>query len=426
MRRAFAYNKGYHRMGIAPETVVAPPATTPPLHSLIASAVIVDEPQGSRWEAGFTFQPENCIESEAWNPCGACNPVILVLYVCARSGTWRALAGANTTGPLAFDISAANLQIAVQAMLDASFGAGASEVEVTGGPGDGTGSSPYVVTVSGQIIEDYYCNGITPNPFDDVTVESIDLADGDCKLPIFGGIQQEPGFYKATKKNYDGNQEEVTYEPFIIEVPYTCSSFGFQAAEYEKRALRQLMATMHKALENEFWTGSINPSNPSLVGSTPNDDAHILNPGGAAAPVAVSPGVALMLLSQALANCGSGGRGMIHATPALVERWVNLPAVQCNDKLITTRARGDIIVNGSGYPGTGPEGQPTPGPNEVWAYATGMVNLRLGDPEVYPKEFSEAFDRGTNTVTYRGEIVASAVHDLCCSFAMLVDLCDTV
>lgn len=424
MRRAFASNKGYHRMGIAPETVVAPPATTPPLHSLIASAVTIDEPEGSRWEAGFTFQPENCIESEAWNPCGECNELIALLYICADAGDFEVLWYGETTGPLPYNVSAEDFETAMNALILAVFGTPELVVTVTGGPGDADATNPYTITVGGPIL-DAYCETGVPPSIDPFTTSDT-LSGGNCKGNVFFGVLQEPGPYKKQKKFYDGNQEEVTYEPFIIEVPYTCSSFGFQAADYEKRARRQLMATMHKALENEFWTGSINPNNLSLVGSTPNDDAHVLNPGGAAAPVAVSPGVALMLLSQALANCGSGGRGMIHATPALAERWVNLTAVQCNDKLITTCARGDIIVNGSGYPGTGPEGQPAPGPNEVWAYATGMVNLRLGDPEVYPKEFSEAFDRGTNTVTYRGEIVASAVHDLCCSFAVLVDLCGTV
>jgi len=411
-------------MGIAPETVVAPPATTPPLHSLIASAVVVDEPEGSRWEAGFSFQPENCIEAEAWNPCGECNPAILYLYICAGSGTFTVTWYGESTPALPYNVSAEDFETALNDLILVALGSPEVVVEVTGGPGAPSEPEPYIITLSGPIL-DTYCETGVPPAFEPFTTDG-DLADGECKNTVYGGTFQEPGPYKVNKKSYDGNQDEVDYEPFIIEVPYTCSTFGFQAADYEKRARRQLMATMHKALENEFWTGSINPTNLSLVGSTPNDDAHILNPGGAAAPVAVSPGVALMLLSQALANCGSGGRGMIHATPATVERWINLTNVRCDDKLIQTCSRGDIIVNGSGYPGTGPEGQPAPGPNEVWAYATGMVNIRLGDPEVYPKEFAEAIDRKTNTVTYRGEIVASAVHDLCCSFAVLIDLCGTV
>jgi len=413
-------------MGIAPEAVVAPPATTPPRHSLIESAVVIDEPEGSRWESGFTFQPENCIEAEAWNPCSDCQDLIFDVYVCATSGEFSFSIGAETAGPLAFDVSAEDFESAMQGLLDASEGVGQYDVSIVGGPGNADATTPYRVTMRGDAIVAACETGTNPPFPDGFEADSGSLEGGSCKFSLFSSIVQEPRFGVAQKKNYDGNQAEVNYSPFIIEVPYTCSSFGFQVADYVKRAMRQLEATKHKALEHEFWTGARMPENPSLVKSTPNDDEHILNPGGAAAPIAVSPGVALMILSQALANCGSGGRGMIHATPSTVERWVNLTSVQCGPDFIQTCARGDIIVDGSGYPGTGPIGQPAPGPNEVWAYATGMVNVRMGEPEVYPKEFSDALDRGTNTVTYRGEMTASAVHDLCCSFAVLIDLCGTI
>jgi len=394
-------------MGIAPEAVVAPPATTPPRHSLIESAVIIDEPAGSRWESGFTFQPENCITGEVWNPCGTPGEIDAIDIEC-DDGTWSIEFDGEVTVPLPCEATTTDIQTALEDLANID-------------PGDVVVSTDGVTiffTWGGQYL------GVDVSGL--LSANDIDLTNSagpvvlDTTSPLYEVGQ------KVVKKDYDGDQDEVDYNPFVIEVPYTCSSFGFQAADYEKRAMRQLEAIKHKALEHEFWTGYINPDNPSLMNSTPNDDDHILNPGGAASPIAVSPGLALMLGAQALSNCGSGGRGMIHGTPAVVERWINLTAVNCDDNLIWTCGRGDIVVNGTGYPGLGPIGQPPPGPNEVWVYFTGMVNVRLGDPEVYPKEFSEAFDRGTNTVTYRGEMVASAVHDLCCSFAVLVDLCGTI
>jgi hypothetical protein len=367
--------------------------------------VVIDEPAGSRWESGFAFQPENCIEAETWNACGTPGEIDSIELAC-DGGTWDITFDGSTTAPIPCGASAGSIQSALEALPNIN-------------PGD------VVVSADSQFI--YLTWGGAYTGLDVsalVSVSDISLSNmaGPVVLNLVAPLYAAGE--KVQKKEYDGAQGEVDYCPFIIEVPYTCSTFGFQAADYEKRARRQLEATMHKSLEYEFWTGSINPQNLSLI-KTPNDDAHVLNPGGAAAPIAVNPAVALMMLAQALSNCGSGGRGMIHATPAVVERWVGLATVQCTDKLITTCARGDIIVDGSGYPGTGPIGQPPPGPNEVWVYATGMVNIRMGEPEVYPKEFSEAIDRKTNTVTYRGEIVASAVHDLCCSFAVLVDLCGT-
>lgn len=407
-------------MPVSPEAVVSPPPTTPPCHSLLDSAIVVEEPEGSRWESGFVFQPENCIEAEAWNPCGLPQNEIDEIYISATSGTWSLDSGACTTGPIAFDATAAALQAAIGALLTCINPLlGPADVVVTGGPGNEAGDTPYVIEFVGQLAGQSIF-GVYP-----LTVNDIDLAGGTGKLSIVGGTTQEAGIFIEQKKEYDGNQEPIEYAPFIIEVPYTCSSFGFQAADYEAKALRQIDAAKGKALEYEFWTGQKDPNNLNLVHGTPNDDDHVLNPGGAAAPVAVSPGLALVLLSQALANCGTGARGMIHATAGLVERWCQLSMhdMDVDGHLVTCRC--DLIVNGAGYPGTGPFGQPPPGPNEAWAYATGMVAVRLGATMLIPETFAEAFDRRTNTVTYRGEVTASAAHDGCCSFAVLVDICGT-
>jgi len=407
-------------MPVSPGAVVAPPPTTLPCHSLLDSAVIVEEPEGSRWESGFVFQPENCIEAEAWKPCGNLQNEIVNIFISATSGTWSVQSGACDTGPLAFDISAADLQTAFEGLLTCVNPAlGAGDVIVTGGVGNEAGDAPYTIEFTGQLAG----QSILENFPLEFTI--IDLEGGTAKLAIFGGVLQPAGVVVEQKKEYDGNQEPIEYAPFIIEVPYTCSSFGFQAADYEAKALRQIDVAKGKALEYEFWTGQKDPDNLNLVYGTPNDDDHILNPGGAAAPVAVSPGLALVLLSQALANCGTGSQGMIHATTGLAERWGQLSMYNEDQVGLLLTSRCDIIVSGSGYPGTGPNGQPPPGPHEVWVYATGMVAIRMGAPMLIPETFSEAFDRHTNTVTYRGEITASAVHDGCCSFAVLVDICGT-
>jgi len=401
-------------MGIAPEEVVDPPATTPPLHSLLSSAVVIKEPASSRWEAGFVFQPENCIEAEAWAPCGSPGEVDEIVVV-AQGGTWSITFDGETTTPLDFNAPAGAVQFALEQLSNIA-------------PGDVTVTATTVAGITTYLLSwDGVYNGL-PIGTALLSVTDISLTLGDASGTVTLNAPFIEVGAKVTKKAYDGFQAPQTYMPYVIETPYTCSSFGFKAANYEERARRQLEANKHKALEYEFWTGNINPSNISLVRGTPNDDLHVLNPGGAAAPTAVSPSMALVMLEQALANCGSGGRGLIHATTGLVERWSGLYVVSPMDEfpipveMITTRSRGDIVVNGSGYPGTGPLGQPPPGPGETWAYATGMVNIRMGQTEIYPKEMKEALDRRTNTVTYRGEVVASAVHDGCCSFAVLVDV----
>jgi len=411
-------------MPIAPEAVVQPPKSIPPCHDLLRSAIIVDD--RTRWESGFVFQPENCIESDVFNPCGETSE-IQQITVDATSGTWELEFGGDTTPPLAFNISAYDLQLALEALASTPDIA-PGDVVVSGGPGDDGGTTPYTITFTGNLAE-------TNVP--DIVPASIDLAGGGAT--VGAAVVQEAGL-PIQKSQYFDPTEDVFYDPFQVEVPYQCSTFGWQATEYERRALDQLELGKSKAMESEYWTGAKIPTNPSLVRSTPNDDDHVLNPGGAALPTAVSPGIALILFAQALANCGTGSRGYIHATPALVERWLNLTAIAkvpvdeslgdladfiAGDHVLLTPARCDVVVSGSGYPGTGPIGQPPPGVNEVWAYATGPVQVRMGEPELIPTKFEEALDRATNTVTYRGEVTAAVTDDLCCRFAVLVDLCQS-
>lgn len=224
------------------------------------------------------------------------------------------------------------------------------------------------------------------------------------------------------KSTPGANPETFDYHPFVLEVPIQCSSAGWEAADYEGKALRFIQAATAKALEREFWTGEKVPSNMSLQGGTPNDDDHVLNPGGWVAPEAVSPAAALILLSSALANCGVGAKGMIHAPSSVAEVWYQSYSLDNDgDGNLVTGARGDTVVVGSGYTGQGPYGQPDPLPGQVWVFATGPVAVLLDDAEVFPKSLAEALDRQTNTVVFRGERTAAAFHNGCCSFAVLVD-----
>lgn len=416
-------------MPVNPEWIVAPPKSIPPLHSLLASSpelqflgedVAVNHVDGAptprrdnRWEGGLVFQPELCQEPSAWAPCRRTNEVQSIT-VDAAAGTWTAQFGVDVTGPLPFNVTAFALQTALWAL--PSIGAG--NVLVTGGPGDVGGTTPYLIEFVGVFTE------VNVGA---LIVASIDLAGG--AGTVVQATTQQAG--ELIQKSDYVPTDAIFYEPPVLEVPFTCTTYSRMTwDEYRRLALENLELGESKALEAEFWSGAKNPSNPSLVHSTPNDDAHILNPGGAAAPVAVNPTFALMLLAQALANCGTGAQGMIHATAALAERWsgqyeISPTGQAVDNKVLITRGRGDIIVDGAGYPGTGPFGQPPPAPNEAWAYATGIVNVRLGEPQLYPETLAEALDRATNTVTVRAEVSAAAVWNLCCTFAVLVDLCGT-
>ena len=238
----------------------------------------------------------------------------------------------------------------------------------------------------------------------------------------------------------------VRFIPYVVWDQFTCTTRGFQEAEYQTIARQSLELTQDKQVEYEFWTGAVMDAagndalgdpieNMSLMAST--TDEGVLNPdwnGGAGIPTAVSPAHGLALLQQGLANCGSGTRGMIHATPYTVEMWDD--RVQESGGKLHTRSRGNLVVAGAGYTGEGPDVVPQAVPltsRYAWAYATGLVEWRLDDVQLVPmtpdgtnfaNSLREAVDRSTNTVTFRAERFAAAVWNLCCTLAVLIDLYD--
>jgi len=408
-------------MGVAPEINAEPPVSVPALHGLTQSAPIIDGPD--RWEAGVVIQSETCVEADSFDPC-ALTDDLQQITVDATTGTWTVDFEGDVSGPLAFDISAFALQTTLEGLTGISLG----DVRVSGGPGDSGGTTPYSIAFTGNLA------GVD---ITELVVASIDLAGGGASVSV---VTIQEGGEDIVKASVD-NRPIVYQNPTVLNVPVTCSSFGWEAESWTEKAELRIELGASKALETEWWGGYKNPFNQSLVRSTPNTDEAILNPGGAAAPAAVSPGIALALFAQALANCADGSRGMIHATPALVARWLNLTALNsvpvsslvdelgeniAGPNVLVTPDRGDIVIDGTGYLGTGPLGQPPPGANEAWAYATGIVDVRLGDVEVFPETLAEALDRRVNTITFRGERTGMAIHDGCCMFAVLVDICGTV
>lgn len=261
-----------------------------------------------------------------------------------------------------------------------------------------------------------------------VTVKDVELnPDG------LGPDGETSGSGTQLKSDFD-SPGTTTFFPYVIEGSWACSTTGFSVADYEGRARRNLDNVTPKQLEHEMWTGVQMQAHPtgagnmSLVRSTGVDG--ILNEWNGSDPdtlVPVSIRDALGLLQQGLANCGHGSRGMIHATAFLAEMWGNGNMLKDDGQRLATRTRGTYVVSGGGYPGTGPtvagDGEPAvPASNQVWAYATGMVNYRLGRVMLNPPDFVQAFDRSSNRVHFTAERAAAAVWDPCCTVAVLVDL----
>lgn len=221
-----------------------------------------------------------------------------------------------------------------------------------------------------------------------------------------------PGGIPPTKSPAPANQPCYDVDPFVIESSFECSTAGFKSQDYRGRARRQLEAGTSKAMEHELWTGALKPTNPHL-----NSISATILAGGTDQPLQL----AIALLGNALSACAHGGRGTIHAPTFIVDSWMYESGGSYFEPVgnrLITRNRGDIVVSGTGYDGTGPGGIAPP-PGMSWVYATGPVQYRLDDIVVYPDEMKEATAYRTNQVEYRAERQALINFDPCSHFAVL-------
>lgn len=220
------------------------------------------------------------------------------------------------------------------------------------------------------------------------------------------------GETKPTKSVFDRTQlASYQVDPFVIESSFECDAQSLKTIDFKSRARRQLEAATSKGMEFEFWTGIQKPDNPVL-----SQGATVIGGG-----VAMSPLTAFAMLGSALSNSGSGGRGTIHAPTWVVDIWQHLNLITAQGPRLVSVVRGDVVIAGSGYPGTGPDNAAVD-PGESWVYATGPVNYRLGEIAVYPETVEEAVVRRSNDAEYRAERFAAVNFDPCGHFGLLLGL----
>lgn len=206
------------------------------------------------------------------------------------------------------------------------------------------------------------------------------------------------------------------YQPFVVWAGDKCSADS-QWQRIAERTQRLLEAIQDFQIESEFWRGDLaqasDPDWPNLF--LASDDADVLATGSQEAPDA------LALLEQGFASCQRGQRGMIHAPRSVVTLWQEKGLLRHEGGFILT-ALDTIVVPGSGYDGSGPGGTPAT-PGSVWAYATGLVDVRLDRVINVPDaaDIRSALDRSTNTVEFRAERYVAATWDGCCHLAVEVD-----
>src|SRR4029077_13099186 len=99
----------------------------------------------------------------------------------------------------------------------------------------------------------------------------------------------------------------VDIDAFAVVVSDTCSTLGFQYADYQARARQKHRARESFIIAGQFWSGALSPSTFHLANGAAVTD---INPG-----VSVTASEAVALMDQELGECLQGAKGMIFCTP---------------------------------------------------------------------------------------------------------------
>lgn len=176
----------------------------------------------------------------------------------------------------------------------------------------------------------------------------------------------------------------INGDPILLYASDECSTFGFEAHDFEGRARRALAATESYQLALELWEGAVNTadglSNKVLAGPAAGSDTVTSG--------AVDPVIALACVESGLASALYGGQGMIHMTPQMLTLMAADDAIMKQGNLWVT-ANGHIVVADAGYTGSGPVSV-GPTTSSQWIYGTPVLSVRLGPVETIPGSLDEA------------------------------------
>lgn len=206
-----------------------------------------------------------------------------------------------------------------------------------------------------------------------------------------------------------GTADNVEADAIAIYGFDSCSALD-NGRDREGRARRALAKCASSQIANELWRGDLTRAqgwSNRYLASDPSDKL------GESLPALD----ALACLEQSLAECSCGERGMIHATRQVVTHWVSANLVRREAGLLVTEMD-TIVVPDAGYDGSGPGASPVaPTNGNVWAYATGMVQVRLGQVS-----FEDQVDRSVNDRVVVAKQLAVVWWEGCCHSAVSIDV----
>lgn len=173
----------------------------------------------------------------------------------------------------------------------------------------------------------------------------------------------------------------VRYDPFPLLSSETCwPRVGMDGIRDASAMARRVLDRMTpKGVETEFWGGEFAALTPGVNNYLTNPGSvQDITPDSGTAPLAY----ALGFLQAALAACGEGGRGIIHAPRRTVSLWHSAYLlIRDPGSAIITDLFGNIVVPGVGYDGGSPRAAATTLVD--WSAAPGSGTITYTFPGVF-------------------------------------------
>lgn len=212
-------------------------------------------------------------------------------------------------------------------------------------------------------------------------------------------------------KDEGGEVPLPLFHPVGLYLPITCDArqVGSNWRDFAGRASTALEARLSFGVEHVLSQGVVGSLNPFL------GDADVTKLAAGAAQS--NAATALAYLENAIGETGQ--RGMVHATPAVGTQWAAASLLQVVGDHLETYL-GTPVAIGGGYIGAVANGTAA-GAGNAWAFATGPVEVFVGDYRLVGDDINGTLDTTSNDVTFRAERYIVAEWDTALQSAVLVD-----
>lgn len=217
--------------------------------------------------------------------------------------------------------------------------------------------------------------------------------------------------------------ESVAWHTYNLTLIDPCSNFSGEWDQRQLRVERALIADEERQVGSELWDGTLAQARIAVDSDYPNTwltNEDTLDNLTEAGPVGLVHGLAC--LDNYLLTHNGGQQGMIHATGQAFVHWASFRMLRWVGNRVLSPLN-NIVVASPGYSGNSPLG--VKGDDDIWAYATDKVQVRLGKMKSY--DVATAGDIRQNNYPAKAERPALAEWPRCrhAGVQLALSECDT-